>query len=56
VISGILLVITAELPSYYYGSSNLMINKKRLENAAIATGILFLATVAIRIIIILFGT
>lgn len=56
VISGILLVIAAELPSYYHGSSNLMINKKRLENAAIATGILFLATVAIRILGIILGT
>lgn len=56
VIGVIVLVITAEIPSLYHGPTNLIINKKRLEKAALATGILFLATVAIRIIGIILGT
>lgn len=54
IIGGILLIITAELPSLY-GSTSLARNKKRLMNAAIATGILFLATAAVRIIGIIIG-
>jgi hypothetical protein len=45
----ITLLITAELISPYYGQTNLHINKKKLKNAALTTGILFLITVAIRI-------
>jgi hypothetical protein len=48
-VTSIILLITAELISPYYGQTNLHINKKRLKNAALITGILFLITVAIRI-------
>jgi hypothetical protein len=45
----IILLITSELLSPYYGTSNLRINNKRLKNAAIITSIMFLVTVGIRI-------
>jgi hypothetical protein len=48
-VTAIILMITAELTSPYYGQTNLIINKKKLKNAALATGTLFLVTVAIRI-------
>ena len=48
-VTAIILMITAELTSPYYGQTNLTINKKKLKNAAIVTGALFLVTVAIRI-------
>jgi hypothetical protein len=48
-VTAIILMITAELISPYYGQTNLTINKKKLKNAALGTGTLFLITVAIRI-------
>ena len=45
-----MLLITSELSSSSYGLTNLTIDKKKLRNAAFATGALFLITVAIRII------
>lgn len=48
-VSSVILLISAELGSPYYGHTNLMIDKKKLRNAAYTTGILFLVTVAIRI-------
>lgn len=48
-VTSIILMITAELISPYYGQTNLTINKKKLKNAALATGTLFLVTVAMRI-------
>jgi hypothetical protein len=52
-VTGIILLITSELLSQYYGETNLLINKKRLRNAALAASTLFLATVAIKIITII---
>lgn len=52
-VTAIILLIASELLSPYYGRANLKISKKRLKNAAITTSILFLATVAIRIITII---
>jgi hypothetical protein len=49
-VDAIILLIIAELASPSYGLTNLTINKKKLKNAALATGLLFLVTVAIRII------
>jgi len=49
-LGAIILLITAELTSPYYGLTNLTINKKKLRNAALTIGILFLVTVAIRIV------
>jgi hypothetical protein len=50
-IGDIILLLTAELASPYYGHTNMTINRKKLKNAALAAGILFLITVAIRVII-----
>jgi len=52
-ITAIILLITSELLSIQYGRTNLRLNRKRLKNAAITTSILFIATVAIRIITII---
>ena len=52
-VTAIILLITSEMLSPYYGKINIYINKKRLKNAALAVSITFLVTVAIRIINIL---
>jgi len=49
-IISIILLVTAELVSPYYGQTNLLINKKRLRRVALAMGVLFLISVAIRIV------
>jgi hypothetical protein len=48
-VTAIVLLVTSELISPHYGTTNLKINKKRLRNAALATSSLFLLTVALRI-------
>ena len=48
-VESIVLLVTSELISPYYGAANLKISKKRLRNAAIAMSVLFLVTVAVRI-------
>lgn len=48
-VTAIILLITSELISPYYGKTNILINKKRLRQTALTIGILFLITVAIRI-------
>jgi hypothetical protein len=48
-ITAIILLITSELLLPYYGKVTVLINKKRLRNAAITVSLLFLITVAIRI-------
>jgi hypothetical protein len=48
-VTAIVLLVTSELLSPHYGTTNLKINKKRLKNAALTTSSLFLLTVAIRI-------
>ena len=55
-VTAIILLITAELISPYYGKTNLLINKKHLKNTAIIMGILFLITVAARIYNIIIST
>lgn len=55
-ITAIILLITSELISPYYGKTNILINKTRLKNAALTTGTLFLITVAIRIYEIIITT
>lgn len=52
-ITAIILLVTSEMLSPYHGKANILINKKKLKNTAIAVSILFLATVAIRIISII---
>jgi hypothetical protein len=49
-ITAIILLITSELLSPYYGKINIQISKKRLRNTSIAFSIIFLITVAVRII------
>jgi len=48
-VTAIILLITAQLVSAYDGQASLLVEKKRLKNAAIIIGMLFLTTVAIRI-------
>jgi hypothetical protein len=48
-VTAIILLITSELISPYYGKTNLLINKTRLRNVALTISIMFLITVAIRI-------
>jgi len=52
-ITAIILLITSELLSAYYGKINILINRKKLKNTSILFSVLFLATVAIRIISII---
>jgi len=52
-VTAIILLITSEMISPYYGKINIYINKKRLKNTALAVSIAFLFTVAVRIINIL---
>jgi hypothetical protein len=55
ILGAIILLITAELSSPHYGLTNLTINKKRLRKVALATAIIFLIIVAVRIIGIFTG-
>ena len=48
-VSDIILLITAQLVSAYDGKATLLIDERKLKTAAVIMGILFLATVAIRI-------
>jgi hypothetical protein len=52
-ITAIILLITAELLSQYYGKINILINRKKLKSISILFSILFLGTVVIRIISII---
>jgi hypothetical protein len=52
-ITAIILLVTSELISPYYGKTNLLINKKRLRNVALTVSTLFLVTVAVRIVTII---
>ncbi len=45
----IVLLITSEMFSFYYGKINIQINRKRLRNVALLISILFLATLVLRI-------
>ena len=55
-VTAIILLITSELLSPYYGKTNTLLNKQRLKNTALATSSLFLITVVIRIAAIIIGT
>jgi hypothetical protein len=48
-VTAIILLITSDIISPYYGKTSLLINKKRLRNVALTMSIMFLITVAIRI-------
>lgn len=49
-VTAMVLLVTSELLSPYYGKANLRINKKRLRNTALMTSTLFLVTIAFRVI------
>jgi hypothetical protein len=55
-ITAIILLITSELISPYYGKTNLLINKRRIRNVSIIVSTLFLITVAIRIATIIISS
>jgi len=48
-VTGIILLITVELASAYEGKGTILVDQKKLRTIALVIGILFLATVAIRI-------
>jgi hypothetical protein len=48
-VTSLILLITAQLISAYDGPASILIEQKKLKTAAITTGILFLATVAVRV-------
>lgn len=52
--TAIILLVTTELISPYYGRTRLRISKKRLKNVALATSALFLTSAAMRIIEIIY--
>lgn len=49
------LLITIELSSPYYGQTNLSLNRTKLRNAAYTTGVLFLVTAIMTVVQILVG-
>jgi hypothetical protein len=54
-ITVIVLLITSELLSPHYGRINIRISKRRLRRATLAFSLVFLTTVAIRILSIAFS-
>jgi len=48
-VTGIILLITAQLVSAYDGNATILIDQKKLRNASMVMGMLFLVTVAMRI-------
>ena len=54
--AAIILLIAAQLASAYDGPATLLVNVRRLRYAALAIGLLFLATVAINIYNIITST
>jgi ABC-type nitrate/sulfonate/bicarbonate transport system permease component len=53
-VTAIVLLVTAELTSPYYGKTGLTINRRRLKNVALVFAAMFMITVAIRIIGIIY--
>jgi hypothetical protein len=54
-VGAIILLITLELTSPYQGITRLTVNRKRLRNVAVAVAVLFLITVSIRVVGIVFN-
>jgi uncharacterized protein involved in exopolysaccharide biosynthesis len=48
-VTGIILLITAQLASAYDGNASILIDQKKLKTTALIIGALFLVTVAMRI-------
>ena len=49
-IAAVILLISSELLSPRYGKINIQLNKKRLRTAAIAVTVLFVVTIAVRVV------
>jgi hypothetical protein len=49
-ITAIILLITSEMLSQYYGKINIRINRRKLRNTSIAASIVFLVTFILKII------
>ena len=49
-IMAIVLLVTSELLSPHHRKANILINKKKLRNAAVGFSVLFMITIGIRII------
>lgn len=47
--TAIILLVTSELLSPYYGKVNILLSKKKLKYAALTFSVFFLATVVLRI-------
>jgi len=54
-VTAIILLVTSELLSPYYGRTSVIINKKRLRIVSLFLGILFMLTVIVRVYEILFS-
>jgi hypothetical protein len=54
-VTAIILLITSELLSPYYGRTGIVLDKRRLRMIALIMGILFMVTVAVRVIGIITG-
>jgi len=52
-IAAMILLVTSQMLSPHYGKINIQIDRKKLKNVAFAISILFLATMAMRIISII---
>ena len=53
-ISGILLLVTAQISPAFFKLTDTVVDKKKLDNAAVITGVMFLATVVIRVMSVIF--
>lgn len=54
-VTSIILLVTSELLSPRYGKINIIIDKKKLRNSAIVATMLFLLTLILRILSLLFN-
>jgi hypothetical protein len=54
--TAIMLLITSELLSPRYGKINIRVNRQRLKTATLAFSLLFLGTVALRVVELIFNT
>ena len=52
-VTAIILLITSEMISPYYGKTNIRLDRRRLRNLAFGVAMLFLTTMAIRIVSII---
>jgi hypothetical protein len=50
-IAGIILIITSEIISPYYGKTSILIKKQRLRNVALILGFAFILTVILQLYI-----